>query len=234
MACDPAVFRYAWHMATQTGVFNPILWADILIYPRPSEKAPPCWSDYIRRWEEHHGLPALYTDQDGQARKLDLNGGTAAAVLSRIMRWMKMDTEPPSVFEKVRKIAIESHVGERTVHRVLRWQRDSPIPLVNAHVPEEGTRDVRHACYRFELIRDPLTFAANRDAARARHVRAFDERLDETRRAQLENQGQLIQGLMTPEEFAEAETRRVEGARGRLPKRVARRHAKTRSHRRAS
>ena len=43
--------------ASLRGQFNPVLWMDVLLWPRQTKKAPPFWLDYCEHWTEFHALP---------------------------------------------------------------------------------------------------------------------------------------------------------------------------------
>jgi hypothetical protein len=151
------------HAVQKTGVFSARVFADMLLWPRNLRNSSPSWQAYCQGWEDIQGLPAL--------PKADrLNGVAAAGVLYVIVSAMRAVTKSPDcrqfdAYLRATAIAERAHVSSRTVHRVFAWQKDAPFPLVQILKPG-STRGVRHGCYRFQLVTDPIAFARQRDAAR--------------------------------------------------------------------
>jgi hypothetical protein len=179
----------------------------MVVWPRALKRAPGCWKHYCEHWEELQGIPK------------GLNGVAAAAVLHVITAAMSEDAGMFNCFLTVATIACRAHVSERTVQRVLAWQRDAASPLLAIERPGQ-TRGMWHACHRFTLVLEPMRFAACRDAARAKKVSRVQERQAAQHYDDLEDQVRMLRAEITDDQYSARKAARVAEARGDLPKRV--------------
>jgi hypothetical protein len=98
--------------------------------------------------------------------------------------------------------------------------KQSPAPLF-VYMKAEATRGIRHSCYRFVAIGDPLAFAEARDRARNAERQKCRERESSRHIDCLRAQSEHLQGN-TSEQAMAAEVRSiVESVRGKLPRKVA-------------
>ena len=207
MAVDPQVFPYAMQIACGKGAFNPALWADVLLWPRARRKSPMFWTLYCEHWADQHEIPVR------------LSGLAVAGTLHVICGAMSADAGRFNCFVSMETIAKRAHVCERTVRRIIDWQKDAPSPLIEVSRPGQ-TRGMLHGSCRFSIVLDPPAFAKARDAARASHREQAGERLLELRPEKLKDQQALILGQMSREEYDARQRERENQARGRLPKTV--------------
>ena len=151
----------------------------------------------------------------------------AAAVLHAIVGAMSADGNRWATFVGYDRIAERAHVTRKTVQRVLAdWQANSRMPLVSASSPGNQTKGIEHATRRLELIADPLTFAAARDASRESHRAAFRKQFTEQERDTVfELQRARVMAATDDTQADDALrsgiTQAVDRARGKLPRRVA-------------
>ena len=208
MSVDPQVFPYAMQLACGSGTLNPALWSDVLLWPRATKQSPPFWVTYCDDWAAQHEIP------DG------MSGLAVAGILHVICGAMSEDGRSFNCFLSMGTIAKRAHVCERTVRRIVDWQRDAPSPLIEISRPNM-TRGIAHGSCRFSLVLDPPAFAEARDASRADHVALARQRLNELRPEELEDQKALILNRITEAEYQARKAKREQQARGRIPRRVA-------------
>jgi hypothetical protein len=210
---DPRVVEFARGRATTNGRFSPLVFVTVLLWPKITRGIPPYYRDFAQRWEELMGLK----DQE-------IGGTTAAAVLNVIIQAMGPLKESPAdfgCFLSRTTIAQRSHSSVRVVRRVLRWQKDAPLPLVHRSKGEQ-TNGIPHRVSRFTLITHPIEYAQKRDQSRTPKQEAFDNEWysEDVRRQVLDVQGRQIQGHISEDERDAAIAALEKKARGNLPQHV--------------
>ena len=192
--------------------------AEILTWPWSTRTSPQCWRDFCACWPLYMGL---------ENTKRGVSPVEPAAVLHAIVDAMSPDGNHWATFVGYDRIAERAHVTRKTVQRVIAdWQANSPMPLVSASSPGNQTKGIQHATRRLELIADPLTFAAARDASREAQRAAFRRQYAEQERDSVfELQRARVMAAtddpQTDEALRAGVTQAVDRARGRLPRRVA-------------
>jgi hypothetical protein len=208
-APESRIYDFARGAATRNGKFTIHVWANTLCWPHVTRKSP----DYSREYAEHW------------ARYMTLE---VAAITYQVLTAMQPDGTDYVSFMAYKTLAARSRVSVRTVATVMAHVRKSSAPLF-FYRKEGSTRGIRHECYRFTAVMDPIAFAKARDEARDVEQSRLRVREDASRLEALRLQANELKGTISTAEMKAGITAIHEAARGKLPRNVARQASRYRA-----
>jgi len=198
---DARVYNFARAAATKNGKFSISIWAAVLCWPHSTRNSPGYWRDYV--------------DQSGRHMTLE-----AASVTYQVLTAMQADGADYVAFLSYKTLATRSRVSVRTVAKVMSHIKDSPAPLF-FFIKPGITRGVRHGCYRFVAIMDPLAFAKARDEQRDVEQAHFRAREDERKYEALRAQADHMTDKISEAEMTATIQAIHDSTRGKLPRKAA-------------
>jgi hypothetical protein len=212
-AIDPRVVEFARGRATINGRFSHVVFANSLVWPKNTRKAPPYYKTFAEQWKDLMGVPEK------------ISGIAAAGVLHVIISAMKpLDGSPAdyACFLKITTIAQRAHTSRSVVNRVIRWQRDAPLPLVEITKPASTSGFSHPGVSRFTLVTFPIEYARNRDQTRGHKQTEFHEQWTsgDVQEEKIQLQKRLLNEQISQAEYDAGIAALQEKARGTLPKRV--------------